>query len=361
MDEHVRAVLRGLAANPALPGHLHARLPAPPAALPHDDTDCHDQPDVRQAADSTTPVDEVIALMEHGHALVRWVIAGRPDLPRVVQERLAADPIPGVRADLAANPAVVAESILRELADDESADVRRSVAHNPSVPLDLLTRLAESIRIGPTLLPRVMGATDGELRLLAASPSARFRMLVAQRTALPADVFELLVEDDDIRVAKGIAQHPALSADRLRALASRHGPSLFRRIATNPHCSPELLHHMARNATARRTYRAIAEHPNTRAETLLLCLEDDDARRSAAEHPNLPTDVLVGLLQDPSLAEPAAANPSLPVEVMEGLIAAHAGEQPPASRHVRTSSATAARAVGPTPISVAEAGPVQSP
>ncbi|MER7859985.1 hypothetical protein ABTX61_12835 [Amycolatopsis japonica] len=182
----------------------------------------------------------------------------------------------------------MSEPILRGLANDEDADVRRSVAHNPAVPLDVLAHLADSIRIGPSLLPRVTAATD-----------------------------------DDIRVAKGIAPHPALSADRLWALAERHGPSLFRRLATNPHCDPDLLHHMARNATARRTYRAVAEHPNTRGETLLLCLGDDVARRWAAAHPNLPADVLIGLVEDPNLAGCAAANPSLPVEVMERLIAAH--------------------------------------
>jgi uncharacterized protein (DUF2336 family) len=204
-----------------------------------------------------------------------------------------------------------------KLANDESADVRRSVAHNPCVPLDVLTQLAESTRIGPVLLLRVMAATDEELRLLTASPSPRVRMLIAQRTALPADVFELLVADDDIRVAKAIAPHPALPADRLRALAARHGPSLFRKLATNPNCDPELLDHMARNATTHRTYRAVAEHPNTRAETLLLCLSDESARRWAAGHPNLPAVVLINLLEDPDLARHAAANPSLPAEVME--------------------------------------------
>ena len=103
---------------------------------------------------------------------------------------------------------MVAESILRELASDEHAEVRRSVAHNPSVPLDVLTHLAESTRIGPVRLALVMVATDEELRMLAASPSPRVRMLVAQRTALPADVFELLAADDDIRVIKQSPRTP---------------------------------------------------------------------------------------------------------------------------------------------------------
>lgn len=321
MDERTRDIVLGLTANPALPDHLRARLPARPA-IPPRDTTWHVDNDIKRAADPTTSLYEVIALLDHDNMAIRWTLADRPDLPLEAQQRLASDHIPGVRAGLAVSP-VVAEPILRELANDESADVRRGVAHNPSVPLDVLTHLVESTRIGPVGLPRVTAATDEELRLLAASPSPRARMLVAQRTALPADVFELLVADDNIHVVKGIAPHPALSANRLRALAARHGPSLFRRLATNPNCDPELLHHMACNATARRAYRAVAEHPNTRAETLLLCLGDDIARRWAAEHPNLPTDILIELVNDPDLARHAAANPALPIEVMESLIATY--------------------------------------
>ncbi|MEU7524244.1 hypothetical protein AB0A74_00760 [Saccharothrix sp. NPDC042600] len=305
--------------NPALPDRLRTRLPARSTVPGGDDTAWDVDPDVERAADPTTPPDEVRALLEHDDWAVRSTVAGRPDLPRDAQERLAADRVPGVRAGLAGN-AVVAEPVLRGLADDVSETVRREVDHNPSVPLDVLIRLAESIRLGPMLLPRVTAATDDELRRLAASPSPRVRMLVAARTALPADVFDRLVADDDIRVVKGIAPHPALGADRLRVLAAHHGPSLFRRLATNPHCDPDLLDHMARHATARRTYRAVAEHPNTRADTLLLCLEDPTARRWAARHPNLPPDILINLLEDPDLAGDAAANPSLPVEAMERLI-----------------------------------------
>jgi hypothetical protein len=319
VDRRTRGILHGLDANPALPGHLRARLPTWPEAPP-DDTAWRVDPVVERAADSATPPDDVNLLLDHDVDEVRRTLASRPDLPRAAQVRLAADRIPGVRAELAAN-AVVAEPILGTLANDKSATVRRNLAHNPSVPLDILTHLAESTRIGPVLLPRIMTATDQELRLLTAAPSPRVRALVAQRTALPADVFDMLVADDDIRVVKGIAAHPALAADRLQALAARHGPSLFRKLATNPNCDSDLLDHMARNATARRTLCAVAEHPATRAETLLLCLGDDTARRWAAQHPNLPADVLINLLEDPELARHAAANPSLPADLMERLIA----------------------------------------
>jgi hypothetical protein len=257
VDRRTRHILHGLDANPALPDHLRARLPTRPQAPP-DGTAWRIDPVVERAADSATPPDEVNVLLDHDDEEVRKTLTGRPDLPRAAQERLAADRVPSVRAELAAN-AVVAESILRALANDESAAVRRNLAHHPSVPLDILTHLAVSTRIGPVLLPRIMTATDEELRLLTAAPSPRVRALVAQRTALPADVFDMLVADDDIRVVKGIAAHPALAADRLRALAARHGPSLFRKLATNPNCDSGLLDHLARDGgppstrTCRRT------------------------------------------------------------------------------------------------------------
>src|SRR6201999_2169894 len=45
VDEQARDILIGLAANPALPDHLRARLPDRPATSPHD-TAWHVDPDV---------------------------------------------------------------------------------------------------------------------------------------------------------------------------------------------------------------------------------------------------------------------------------------------------------------------------
>ncbi len=72
-------------------------------------------------------------------------------------------------------------------------------------------------------------------------------------------------------------------------------PDLFAtRIARNPMCSAELLHHMALRAeSVDKTYRAVARHPHASGETLVLCLEDAQARHSAAAHPHLPVPVRV--------------------------------------------------------------------
>ncbi|HZM76936.1 MAG TPA: hypothetical protein VFC19_14470, partial [Candidatus Limnocylindrales bacterium] len=76
------------------------------------------------------------------------------------------DPVPGVRADLAANPAI-GEELMWALAGDSGYDVRRRLVHNPAIPLDLLARLAPTTRIGATLLPRIAAATQDEIAELA--------------------------------------------------------------------------------------------------------------------------------------------------------------------------------------------------
>ncbi|MFI7462286.1 hypothetical protein [Nonomuraea sp. NPDC049646] len=53
-----------------------------------------------------TPTAAVIGFADHPSMLLRRPLAVRPDLPAMVYERLAADPEPGVRAALAANPAL---------------------------------------------------------------------------------------------------------------------------------------------------------------------------------------------------------------------------------------------------------------
>ncbi|MEU0736376.1 ATP-binding protein, partial [Streptomyces lavendulocolor] len=61
--------------------------------------------DIRLAAlrNPATPVHAVAALADHPSRLLRQALAARPDLPADVCRRLVADPVAGVRAELAAN------------------------------------------------------------------------------------------------------------------------------------------------------------------------------------------------------------------------------------------------------------------
>jgi hypothetical protein len=277
--------------------------------------------DAGLAGNPATPPDVTARLVGHAVDFVRWQLADRTDLPMWAYERLATDAIPGIRWHIAANP-TTPEAVLRRTAStDTSREMQRHLVRNPSIPLDLLVETAGTARISPTLLPRIANATVDELRRLAASRVMQVRMLVAEREDLPNDLVTLLVADPDPGVGKSIVANPALTAEQMWQLVTRHGPRLYPRAARNPNCPPELMRHIARNAqSVRKAYRVIAKHPRAEADTLLLCLQDQEARRHAARHPNLPPDTIVELLADADVAEAAAANPSLPVTTMAGLL-----------------------------------------
>lgn len=278
----------------------------PPQVLTALSAEADDDMAYALACNPATPAATAASLMAHPSA--HNALARRTDLPAAVYEQLADDPRVGHW--LATNPAVPLP-LLRKFATSP-------VLHNPSIPLDLLVELAGTTRIGPTLLPRIKSASTAELRELASSTTMQARMLVAEREDLPADLFAQLLADPDPGVAKAVVTHPSLTAEQLRELVERHGPRLYPRAARNPVCPPELLHQMAWNAASvQKAYREIAQHPNASAETLLLCLQDREARRFAAEHPNLPPDKIVELLTH---EESAASNPSLPVRAMTDLL-----------------------------------------
>ncbi|WP_143138858.1 hypothetical protein [Lentzea waywayandensis] len=295
-------VRRALASSPHTPASLLASLSS-------EDTLVREL-----AANPATPASIAADLLRHHTS--RYFLAGRTDLPSDVYDQLASELEPGILSQLAANPAVPVP-VLRQLAGTRA--LRLALLRNPAIPLDLLAELAPSARIGPDPLPRIASASVVELRELAASPVTR--MLVAARPDLPADLFAALVSDPDAGVAGAAATHPLVTVPQLWELVERHGPLLYPRVARNPLCPPELLHHMALGAgSVEETYRAIARHPAASGETLLLCLEDAQARHLAAAHPHLPVPAIVELLGSEFTAGAAAANPSLPVHVMEELV-----------------------------------------
>ncbi|WP_030295674.1 hypothetical protein [Streptomyces katrae] len=292
--------------------------------------------EIRQQAarNPATPTAAAASLAGHPSMLIRWALAERTDLSQELYARLAQDPIPGVRSEAAANPAI-GEPLIRALASrcgsggkggkgaTAGDEVTQSLARHPRVPLDVLASLARATRIGPALVPRIADATPAELADAAASADARVRMLVAQRHDLAPELRDALARDPDAAVVKAIAPHPGLSEEQLRAMVGLHGVRVLARVAANPDAPPALLEDLARHdPPVRRVFREIAGHPNATAEALLPCLADEKARPRAAGHPALPPAVLVGLLADtdPEVARAAAANPSLPVDVMADLL-----------------------------------------
>jgi hypothetical protein len=270
-----------------------------------------------------TPAPAVAGFVDHPSALLREVVAAREDLPQQVYARLAEDPVPMVRAALAKNPAIDA-ALIRSLAEDRGHDVQRSLAHHPDLPLDVLTQLARSTKLGSPLLPRIAAATPAEVADLATAADPTLRMLVALRRDLQDAIRDALAQDCDAKVLKAIAPHPGLTEAQLLDMIDRHGPRVAAKVATNPDATALVLERLTRQpASARKAFREIARHPNASLPALLACLADPQARRIAAARPELPIGVLADLLADEDwqVAEAAAANPSLPADAMSALLA----------------------------------------
>ncbi|MFF6815551.1 hypothetical protein ACFZAG_37625 [Streptomyces sp. NPDC012403] len=276
-----------------------------------------------------TPAEAVVRFADHPSTVLRCLLAVRPDLPPETAVRLAGDPVPGVRAGLAGNPAIDG-ALIRALEADRGPDVRRGLAHNPRVPLDVLSRLAGVVRIGPTLLPRIAAASPLEVRELSRSPNPAVRMLLAERRDLPAEIRDVLADDPDAKVVKSIAPHPGLSEAQLRRMVERHGVRVLVRVAANPDAPPALLEDLAAHVPpVRKAFREIARHRNATGPALLACLADEQARPIAAGHPSLPPSVVAELLSadDRQVVEAAAANPSLPPAVMSEVVPEPRGTQ----------------------------------
>ncbi|MFE7706304.1 hypothetical protein ACFU6I_10975 [Streptomyces sp. NPDC057486] len=280
--------------------------------------------DMRREAllNPATPIEAVAGFADHPSMLLRWALAARRDLPPQACARLASDPTPGVRADLAENPAID-DALIRALADDHDPDVRRRLAHHPRVPLDVLTHLARTAKIGTTLLPRISASSPAEVEELAKSTDPAARMLVAQRRDLPPEIRDRLADDPDAKVVKSLAPHPGLTEAQLRAMVDRHGVRVLAKVATNPDAPPALLEDLVRHQPAvQKVFREVARHRRATASALLVCLADKRARPIAAGHPALPPPVIAELLADADwqVVEAAAANPSLSPAVISDLM-----------------------------------------
>ncbi len=253
------------------------------------------------AKNPATPPD-ALAAVDHKDLHSGWALAERTDLPRNAYASLARHPGPGVRWTLASNPAAI-DLVPRLLADDPSREMKRAVALNPDVPLDLLAELAAQTRLGTIVPPRVLTATEAELRALAGSPVAQVRRLAAARPGLPADLAGRFVDDPDAGVAKTVAAHAVVTPDQLRVLASQYGRPLLARIALNPRCPADLANAIALDPDAPpKARRLVAGNPRLTPESLVAMLADADAEvvEAAAANLSLSVSEMARLLPGPS-------------------------------------------------------------
>jgi hypothetical protein len=255
----------------------------------------------------------------------RGMIAMNPHLPADAVVRLAADPDPTVREEIARR-ADLGPAELRALAVDPDPEVRLAASVHPALSEDERDAIDYEVPMDACfghepepVFPRDLDA----VRRDAVSRHPMLRRAAARDHRLPADLVERLAADDDLGVRVLLAQNPpdAPPALLLRSFLEYTGRERGR-LAARPGFPTAGLARFADHQDPQ--VRALAARdPETGAATVDRLIRDADAavRAAAAGHPSLPPQRLTELLDDEELAHRAAANPALPARTIESLIA----------------------------------------
>jgi hypothetical protein len=232
---HLDKVMDGLATNPALPAAMVRRLFAWRRGMGK----VAGRPDL-----TDDMVAEIIELDDH------WLLhslALNKRLPDRFRIQLAAYRDNGVRAALVIQAATAPRAMLEQLIDDPDPRVRECLAHGHDIPPDLRARLAAdpdpAIRAelakhwtqAPEQVRRTL-LTDPEPTVRAAACSTYFAQL--PHPIPPADLVPALLADPVTRA--GAVIHAVLDADTLRWLAEDPDSEVRAELARHPELPPSL-------------------------------------------------------------------------------------------------------------------------
>ncbi|MEU6345671.1 hypothetical protein ABZ883_32495 [Streptomyces sp. NPDC046977] len=241
----------------------------------------------------------------------------------------------------------------RELAERMAVDKPEAVASNPSLPADLVRRLAthpdpqvrlvvsarqelserERAAVDHTVDPEARLGTLGwvwdardnpdVLRQCAASAHTWLRRSAAVCPALEPDLVELLARDEDFAVRLLLAEfHPEPPPELLLDLYLNGTHRAVGMLVTRPMFpAAGLAARFATSEDPRRRPLALRD-PALSAEALEAFTRDPEweCRWGAARDPRLPLARIRELLADLAMAGHAAGNPALPVEDMHRLL-----------------------------------------
>ncbi|MFF5265491.1 hypothetical protein ACFY4C_42000 [Actinomadura viridis] len=275
-------------------------------------------PKVRQAAmQRQAPA----AVIESETELSPWP-SKRVILARPLAERLARDGEAGTRARVATEPSLPAD-LVAELAIDPDPEVRLAVSRRADLSEE--QRAAIDYTDDPNRLFRplewVTDACDDAaiMRRCATSAHPALRRSAAHCPHLPADLVQTLANDDDFLVRLFLAEnHPDPPGELLLRMVLEFEGYSQAKMLRHPNFPRSGLRRYATSPDPReRTLATMDPHiPSQLIETLS---HDPDltVRRSAAADARLPTRRLLKMLADNETAEAAARNPALPVKTME--------------------------------------------
>lgn len=278
-------------------------------------------PGVRRAAAQCL---EPAKIVESESDLPRWISKGTI-LARPLAERLARDGDAGTRARAAAEPSLPAD-LVAELAADPDPEVRLAVSRRPDLTEEQRAAIDYTDTPDRNFHP-LDWVTDAcgdaaVMRRCATSAHPALRRSAAHCPHLPPDLVQALAGDDDFLVRLFLAEnHPdPPGALLLRTVLEFEGYSQAKMLH-HPNFPRAGLRRFATSSDPRE--RALATmDPHIPPRTVEALGYDPDlaVRRSAAVDARLPAPRLLEMLADDETAEAAARNPALPVEVMEEIL-----------------------------------------
>ncbi|MFI9585590.1 hypothetical protein ACIHCQ_27940 [Streptomyces sp. NPDC052236] len=255
---------------------------------------------------------QLVQPLKHGllsRAVAEWMVAEErhlaalahnPSLPSDLVARLATDPDPDVRLAVSARP---------ELTEDERAAVKYAVGPDDRLPtLDWVWDAR---------------ADSGVLRRCATSAHTWLRRSAAVCPGLPPDLVQLLADDDDFAVRLMLAEfHPEPPPELLLDLYLHGAHQAVGMLIVNPRFPRAGLAARFGDSEHARCRELAMRDPEATPELIERLSRDTDpsVRGTAARDPRLSLARVRELLAEPETAYYAAANPTLPVDDMHAVL-----------------------------------------
>ncbi|MFJ9936903.1 hypothetical protein ACIRSJ_27735 [Streptomyces virginiae] len=255
----------------------------------------------------------------------RWCLAGNRYTPAGAVARLARDADPEVRLRVAAR-ADLDPAVWAGLAEDphEQVRTRARVQPLPRTPEQCLAvdhEMDEGAHDCACLILESYTEPDPDwYRTCAESEEVVLRLVAATCPTLPADLVARLAQDPHEEVRHRLAvRHPlAPAATVLAAFVARPRQRAY--LFAQSRVPRTGLSHLLDHEDPEVRALAAADPTLGRAPVELLTDPDDRVRRAAAANPLFTGEALEALLHDPATAEGAAANPGLPAPRLHALL-----------------------------------------
>ncbi|MEV0650316.1 hypothetical protein AB0I28_34150 [Phytomonospora sp. NPDC050363] len=342
--------LLGIAANPAAPPEVRARLASLPGAGAaiagradldpghahrlHQTGDVHTA--IQLAANRHAPTELREQLAEHSHAYVREAVGRTGHVAERVLVRLALDHEQRVRLGVARGAHNTPLTHKALLADDDG-EVRRAVIARAELPEELTDTLLadpdgetrEALADNPHISPETVKAlTDDPSPLVRAKVMLRHDVGEDVRARLYSELSARPTDPDDLDALTASVQlDGALAGDapwvrrelvetQIAFLRSPY-PFLRRAVARNPKIPARVASNLLTDADTW-VRQFAAGHPSTRADVLVAFTREFDGtgkvRHDYVRHPNFPASALPRLATDdqPRLRLIALDSPALP-------------------------------------------------